>query len=191
MKFDKLCSNNILFLILLCFFTQIPSRDLCASDAASSSSGIQEKQKEAKQTLIEASDLKKADYFEIAQAIANKAGGRKLILRNILRDHTGDNPDKSYFYEKEETKINAMIDEILKDPSYIDFSRSTGRLMIIKDFSEVIGIHRTPQGEKIESNRVTLFFGNVPDIIKQGKPWDGKMGVLLTGFPDNPKRKYS
>jgi hypothetical protein len=63
--------------------------------------------------------------------------------------------------------------------------------MIIKDFDEKIGIHRTPRAEKIESNRLTLFFGGVEKIIEKGKPWDGSLGALLTGFPDNPHRFYS
>ena len=142
----------------------------------------------------------KEEYFDIARSITQKKGGKELILKNIMRDHTGNNPSKSAFYSDDINQISLMIDEIVNNPSYYDFSKSSGNLMIIKDFEpeEIkkifqnqnhIGFHRTPNQVKIESNRVTLFFGH-QNVISQGKPWDGTKGVLLTGMPDNPGRKY-
>lgn len=140
------------------------------------------------------------DYFDIARSITQKKGGKELILKNIMRDHTGKNPAKSQFYSNDINQISIMIDEIVNNPSHYDFSKSSGNLMIIKDFKpeEIkkifpnqnhIGFHLTPKQVKIESNRVTLFFGH-QDVISQGKPWDGIKGVLLTGMPDNPGRNY-
>jgi hypothetical protein len=134
------------------------------------------------------SSITREDYFDVARTIASKPHGKELALKNIMRDHTGENPNKSYFYSKEQ--IDNMIDAAVSNPSYHDFSKSTGRLMIIKDFEENIGVHRTPGGESINSNRLTLFFGDTEKVINNGKPWNGKLGVLLTGFPDNPYRQY-
>ena len=174
--------KKLFVLVLIVLSSQILHRSVSAAD-------VEEKSKEPKQQALGVGIVKE-DYFQIAQAISNKPGGRKLVLKNIMRDHTGDNPHRSYFYARTEEEINNIIDEVVMSPSYCDISKSSGRLMIIKDFKENIGVHITPQEKGIESCRVTLFFCNLEEVIGGGKPWKGSLGILLTGYPDNPARPY-
>lgn len=145
-------------------------------------------------------ELTGEDYFEIARVVSGKNRGKELVLRNVLRDHTSQEFGKSYFSTNDPQQIERIIDSVVESPSYYDFSKSSNKLMIIKDFTtnealdligqNFIGVHITPSKRSINSNRVTLFFG-IDKLLDKGKPWDPTKGVLLTGFPDNPTRSYS
>lgn len=145
------------------------------------------------------SELTSEDYFGMARVISGKRGGKGLVLKNILRDHTSQELGKSYFFTEDPQQVERIIDSVIESPSYHDFSRSSNRLMIIKDFTEnealstigknFIGVHITPNKKSINSNRVTLFF-DINELLNEGKPWNPRKGILLTGFPDNPTRHY-
>lgn len=142
-----------------------------------------------------APEVSQEDFREIITSIANKVGGKKLILKNIARDHTGENTCKSYFYSADLTKIEALIDSAVSSPT--GYLYSSGKIKIVKDFTpeeafsffstEYIGVDISAAGPGkpptiTETNRVLLCF-SIDELLSAGRPWDGKKGVLLTGYP--------
>ena len=81
-----------------------------------------------------APEVSQEDFKDIIASIANKVGGKKLILKNIARDHTGENPSKSYFYSTNLTKIEALIDSAVSSPT--GYLYSSGKIKIVKDFTQ-------------------------------------------------------
>lgn len=117
---------------------------------------------------LQAADLARGDFFEIARVVTRKPNGTQLVMRNILAHHVSTEFGKSYFQTNDPGRIAAIIDAVVTAPSFHDFSRSTTagtapKLMIIKDFTkdeavalmgqEFIGIHVRPDMSAIPSNK--------------------------------------